>query len=92
MENQGDYKMIDLMKYANAYNLGWRLSRYEKNDRMNQVILNLKKFNKEDSFCDGLLSGFEAGRSKSHGKQKRMNELDVVLSGKKNEKQKGLER
>jgi hypothetical protein len=94
MENQDNYKMFDLMKYSNAYNLGWRFSRYANSSRMKAVISNISKFNKGDSFADGLLQGFEAGRSKQNPEKKmhRKNELDHIFKSKEKSRDSEKER
>ena len=92
MENQENFKLLDLIKYSNSYNLGWRFSKYEHSTRMISVIKNIARYNKGDSFAEGLLQGFEAGRSKSTDKDKRMSELDFIFSNKEKENDKDLER
>jgi len=92
MENQENFKLFDLIKYRNSYNLGWRFSKYEHSKRMISVIQNIARYNKGDSFAEGLLQGFEAGRSKSSDKDKRMSELDFIFSNKEKENDKDLER
>ena len=92
MKTQENFKMVDLMKYTNAFNLGWRFSRYEKSNRMIEVIKNIHAHNKGDSFCEGLLNGFDAGRSKTTDKEKRMSELDIIFSQNEKENEKDLER
>jgi len=92
MKTQENFKMVDLMKYTSAFNLGWRFSRYDKSTRMIEVIKNIHTHNKGDSFCEGLLSGFDAGRSKTVIKGKRMSELDIIFSKKEKENEKDLER
>ncbi len=95
MEKQQDnYKVLDLMKYSNAYNLGWRFSRYANSSRMKAVITNISKFNKEDSFANGLLEGFEAGRSTQNPAKKihRKNELDQIFQDKEKSRDSEKER
>jgi hypothetical protein len=89
MENQENFKMLDLIKYSNSFNLGWRFSKYENSKRMISVIKNIAQHNKGDSFAEGLLQGFTAGRSQNPTKQKRNNELDIIFSSKEQEKEKG---
>ena len=92
METQENFKMVDLIKYSNAYNLGWRFSKYENSKQMTTVIKNLARYNKGDSFCEGLLNGFDAGRTKNPDKQKRMSELDIIFKEREKENEKDLER
>ncbi len=92
MKKPKDYKMVDLLKYTNAFNLGWRFSKYEKSIRMLEVIKNIHAHNKGDSFCEGLLNGFNAGRSKTADKDKRMSELDIIFSNKQKENDKDFQR
>ena len=91
MDTQEDFKMVDLIKYSNAYNLGWRYSRYENSKQMIAVIKKIAEYNKGDSFCEGLLNGFDAGRTKNPDK-KRMNELDIIFQKKENDKDLDMER
>ena len=92
MENQENFILLDLIKYSNSYNLGWRFSKYEHSTRMISVIKNIARYNKGDSFAEGLLQGFVAGLSKSTDKDKRMSELDFIFSNKEKENDKDLER
>lgn len=89
MEDQQDYKLFDLMKYTNSYNLGWRFSRYEKSKRMIHVLQNIAKFNQGDSFAEGLIQGFAAGLSKNPDRQNRSSELDLIFNAQEQEKSKG---
>ena len=90
MDEQDDFKMVDLIKYSNAYNLGWRYSRYENSKQMIAVIKKIAEYNKGDSFCEGLLNGFDAGRTKNPDKQKRMSELDIIFKEKGQKKDQDL--
>lgn len=89
MENQDNFKLFDLIKYSNSYNLGWRFSKYEHSARMISVIKNIARYNKGDSFAEGLLQGFEAGHSQNPSKYKRTTELDLIFGAKEQEKEKG---
>jgi len=89
MENKENFKLLDLLKYSNGFNLGWRFSRYERSQKMVSVIKNIARYNKDDSFADGLLQGFEAGRSQDPVKHKRSSELDLIFGAKEQEKEKG---
>ena len=78
-KKQENFKMLDLFKYTNGYNLGYRFSKYEKSERMKEVVSNIAKYNKEDSFAVGLLSGFEQGRKFPAKKNQRKTELDMIF-------------
>ena len=91
-KKQENFKIFDLFKYTNGYNLGYRFSKYEKSNRMKGVISNIAKFNKEDSFAEGLLSGFEQGRQFPTKNLNRKTELDVLFKSTTPTKEKGQER
>ena len=85
-----DYNMMDMLKFSSGYNFGWRISRLENNERLVKVLQNVKRYNPADSFCEGIISGFENGRTQQK-KVSRLSELDKVLQ-QANQKDRGLER
>lgn len=92
MEKEKDYNMMDMLKFNSGYAFGWKISRLENNTRLIRVLQNVKRYNPSDSFCHGIISGFENGRTQQT-KTTRLSELDKVLQqSKENQKDLDIER
>lgn len=89
-QKKNDYNMMDMLKFNSGYNFGWKISRLENNARLVKVLQNVKRYNPADSFSEGIISGFENGRTQAK-KVSRLSELDKVLQ-QANQKEKGFER